>query len=224
MEKNLDDKLDILTKNLDELHNILTSGGDLSRYKLFLLDYKLHLLKEFAQRLAKEKDNERITTRKKSVRKTLLICVGLPILCFILHNLALNLLVMFILNFVGYKDMNKAKKYMGGYNSYGKKLKNGYNRINNYIDMVDEKYNKLQSDMYDEEKDEVKPYGLAEEWIECYLVDEGIKGEDIPLELRDLVIQILKADLEEESDDLEALLHIAQDKVNSQSLKRELGI
>lgn len=228
MENNTDNKLKAIEKALNEIHNILTGGSVLSRYKINLLDFKCHLLLEEAQRISEKNEEERITNRNRTIRKMVLSSCGLFIgmfsLGFILHNPVLCFIILPIINLVAMRETDKAKKFMENYNNYSKNLSSFNKRIKNYIGMIDGRYNKLQSKLYDEEKEATNVLSLAEEWIELYLIDETVKIEDIPLELKDFIIQILRMDLEEESDDLETLLGIAKEKINKESLKRELGL
>lgn len=232
MENNTDNKLKAIEKALNEIHNILTGGSVLSRYKINLLDFKCHLLLEEVKRISEKNEEERITNRNRTIIKMVLSSCGLFIgmfsLGFILHNPVLGFLILpiinLVINLVVLRETDKAKKFMENYNNYSNNCASFNKRIKNYIGMIDGRYNKLQSNLYDEEKEETKVLGLAEEWIELYLIDETVKIEDIPLELKDFIIQILRMDLEEESDDLETLLGIAKEKINKESLKRELGL
>lgn len=233
MIKELDVVLRDIENELDGIQSHLFGGEALSRYKMLLLDYKCQLL---AIDLDRNNEKFKLKVQKEvllSKIKTLAAIISIIsssfLLCFLIPNTAIcGVLGGILLYFYSKKDLKEAEELKCEVNIYTSKMIELINRLQNYAKVLDLKYNKKQENLsitlnskVDEEK-EINMFLLAEYWIEIFLTQDNVEPESIPEDLRPLMVKILQNDLNNDTNDLEVLLHEANAKINAEIIKREL--
>lgn len=231
MEKKvLSEQIDKIVNELDAIAERISNDKEISIYKSFLLNLKLHVLESYFDNAVDELRiicNEETKKQKIISNIVTLSLLSSFIVAFI--NPYVFLLLMYI-SFYGSRKINSwEENRKSEINKIDKKVSQTKRVFNSSYSMIREKEPKLIHDSrlpFDNEK--LKEIDLANKYIEMVLNGEAIPT--ISPNIQQTVISILQSDLKTNENDIEKLLELAFEKtinemalLNGISLKRTNG-
>lgn len=206
----------LFDQEINKIRDELTSGEIVSKERYILLLTKLTLISEKEDRLINRIENKRKKHQVYLKFSPYISLIAGIIIAYLFSNAFTIILVGIIyltiklkVDFKIENNRNDLYKIMGDITKMRPKLANTFGIINQRIE---------KKNSYD--------YGNIMQ-INAYLImliDNSISLENVSEEIKNEIILILKQDLNTNTNDLEELLDLARQKINQESLKKELKL
>ena len=228
-KQDLEKEIDKIMEEVSNLTNGLFASDELSKYKSYLLDLKLHILERNYDNIISEiqKINEKENNKYDRINNFILL---ITILAFVFAFVSPYIfLVLIYISMYGCRRMDviseDRKKEL---KNFASKVKDSKDIFECSYSLIKSKSNIVVSDKKVLSEEEVKNIDLANKYIDMVLNGEAIP--EISPEVQNVVISLLQSDLNTQENDLEKLLIMASEKTINEvvalddfSLKRTNG-
>ena len=211
-----------IEKELNNIFSIVTSEKEISSYKSMLLSMKLNILKDILDNIILSLMQESIiniynTLKYQKVNFILFIVAFVLLFINPTVGLSLNLFSWF-LKFKLDKKMFEAKNDMHRVEEINEKTRLMSITFDNCNRFLNARTNVMLESREDEINDiELKKIELGNETIQIAIMG-GFK-DNIPVELQEVVKNILQDDLKTDEEDIDKLIQMAGEKLSGESTK-----